>query len=311
MKRISPAFLTMAMLGVVGLLVSMYFAKHMFAKEEFVIEDPIIEIPMALTDLAPGTLITEMHLGIGRARESSLTPETVIKDRVLLGRIVKETIPAAEPIQTNALYPPNEGPPLNVEEGMRAVTVRVEGADLGTVRLLQPGEYVDVLFTPEDVPELESTGGLIMTLFRGVKVLALDGLQRGGNHTSSRGSDVTLELTPSQANVVLLTQDKGVLNLTFNPDGKGDGVIAVSDENRATLNQILGLQEPEPPEEADKETAFVTESFSGANRRMSSFVGGRRTDQYVIEQYDYNDVNGQGSGGPIADPAGSVNSMEN
>src|SRR5262245_10945927 len=117
MRRLTPASLTLLMLGVVGLLVAGYIAKNLLAREVAAPEDPILSIPMALSDMEPGTVITEGHLGLGRARESTMTPETIRTNRVLLGRTVKEKIVAARPILTTQLYPPGEYPPLQLEPG--------------------------------------------------------------------------------------------------------------------------------------------------------------------------------------------------
>ncbi len=288
MRRLSPALLTMVMLGVVGLLVAMYFAKSMFAKEEIPDPDPIQNIPMALTDLAPGTKITKEHIGTGRARRSSVTRETVISDRILIGRIVKEKIAAATPILSSTLYPPNEGPPLALEEGMRAVTVSLGGSSAGTLQLVTPGQYVDLLFTPENLPNYDSSGGLIMTLFKGVKIIAMNGVTSGGLRSSRGAPQVTFELSPEQANILLLAEMKGKLDITYTDGGKGSGVVAVEDENRATLNQILGI---DPPDEPEKEKAFTTEVYPGTNRGLRTFVDGKMTDRYFIEQRDYNPNN--------------------
>ncbi len=290
MRRLSPALLTMVMLGVVGLLVTMYFAKNMFATEEAVDPDPIRNIPMALTDLPPGTKITSEHIGTGRARSSKVTPETVISERILLGRIVKETISAAKPITSSSLYPPNEGPPLELAAGTRAVTVNFDGSSSGTIELLKAGQYVDVLFSPSDLPNFDQSGGLIMTLFKGVKIIAINGVTIGSAGGGRGGEKVTLELTPEQANILLLAEEKGKLDLTYTGEGKGNGVVGVNDENRATLNQILGLT---PPDEPEKKTAFTTEVFNGTGRQLRSFVNGKMTDRYLIEQQDFNrDANG-------------------
>lgn len=290
MRRLSPALLTMVMLGVVGLLVAMYFAKSMFAKEELPDPDPIRNIPMALTDLAAGTKITNEHIGTGRARSSSVTPETVISERILIGRIVKEEIKAATPIMSSSLYPPNEGPPLELEEGMRAVTVNLGGASAGTLQLVTPGQYVDLLFTPSELPNFDESGGMIMTLFKGVKIIAMNGTTRGGLRSSRGAPAVTFEVSPEQANILLLASEKGQIDITYTGEGKGSGVVAVNDENRATFNQILGLT---PPEDPEKETAFTTEVYPGARRHIQSFVDGKMTDRYFIEQRDYNQNNDQ------------------
>ncbi|WP_417849780.1 Flp pilus assembly protein CpaB [Thalassoglobus sp.] len=314
MRRLSPALLTMVMLGVVGLLVAMYFAKNMFATEDPVDPDPIRNIPMALTDLPPGTKITSEHIGTGRARSSSVTPETVISDRILLGRIVKDAISAAKPISSSSLYPPNEGPPLELAPGTRAVTVNFDGSSSGTIDLLKAGQYVDVLFSPSDLPNFDQSGGLIMTLFKGVKIIAINGVTIGSSRGGRGGEKVTLELTPEQANILLLTEEKGKLDLTYTGEGKGSGVVGVDDENRATLNQILGLT---PPEDPEKQTAFTTEVFNGTGRQLRSFVDGKLTDRYLIEQQDFNSDDlrnnrqGQWSRGRATADASSVNDADN
>src|SRR5262245_23892182 len=111
------------MLGVVGLLVVLYVGKKLLAQNDAPPEDPLVNIPMALTDLKPGIRVTEAHLGTGKARQSNLTRDTVQASRVLVGRVVRNPIRAAQPISTNDLYPPGENAPLELARGMRAVSV--------------------------------------------------------------------------------------------------------------------------------------------------------------------------------------------
>lgn len=271
MRRLSPAMLTMMMLGVVGLLVAMYFGKRLLATQELPPPEPVVNVPMALTDLRPGTRITEAHIGLGRARESGLTRDIIRSNRVVIGRVVKNPITAAEPISTTDLYPPGESPPLEVADGMRAVTIPVGEATAAVSGLVQIGQYVDVHFTPSNISADDDTGGLIMTLFKGVKILAINGIAVGGTSAGRGANNVTLELTPQQANIILLARDRGVLNMTYNPEGKGTGVIAVEDENRATLNEILNL-----PPRPEPESPFVTEFFEGTSRGVYQFRDGIR-----------------------------------
>lgn len=284
MKRLSPAFLTMLMLGVVGVLVTMYVAKTVLGRSTPEPQEEILTIPMALTDLEPGTKIEEGHIGTGRARRSRITADTIQANRVAIGRVVKNAIKAAEPISTFDLYPLGKGPGLQVTAGMRAVTIDLGSATSLADGQIQPDQYVDVHFTPSSTPNENVTGGMTMTLFKGVKVLAINGNSRGA--TATRGANtVTLELTEGQANIMLLARDKGALDLVYTPDGKGDGVVAVDDATRATLDQILGLK---PPEEEKIDPPFVTEVYTGSGRRMQEFKDGLRSDRYAIEKFDYN-----------------------
>jgi len=284
-KRLSPALLTIIMLGVIGLLVTLYFGKKLLFANTAPAVEPRINIPMALTNLEPGTKITEMHIALGPAAPSKLSKDIVRTNRIVVGRVVKNRIEGSTPISTDDLYPSGEGPAPEIAVGMRAVTVPLAGL---TGNVIQPGHYVDVHFTPTRVPNANQTGGLTMTLFKGVKVQALNG-NTVGTDARGRTNDVTLELTPEQTNIILLAKDKGALNLVYTPEGKGFGNVALDNADRATLDQILGIAPPE--EEEAKDPPYVTEVFSGAGRRMQSFRDGLRADRYAIERFDYNNRN--------------------
>lgn len=282
MRRLSPALLTMLMLGAIGLLVALYFGKKMLFATVEEPQERIDVIPMALTDLKPGTKITEQHIAMGRARASNITRDVARSNRVLIGRVVKNEIKAAEPISTYDLYPAGEGPMLEVAAGMRAITLRLPAP------LVRPGGYVDIHFTPAFTPDQGKTGGTTMSLLKGVKVLEVDGNAQPGLASNADEANVSLEVSVEQANILLLLKDKGELHLVYSPDGKGSGLVELSDEDRATLDEILGITEPEAPKH-DK--AFVTEVYSGAGRRTQLFRDGKREDLYAIERYDYNRLN--------------------
>jgi len=265
MKRLTPAALTMLMLGVVGLLVVGYVAKNLLAREVPPPTDPILTVPMALADMEPGTVITAGHVATGRLRESQMVPETIRSDAVVIGRVVKQKIQAARPILTTDLYAPGDYPPLQLGPGMRAVAVGLDDSTAAVDGLVRPGQHVDVHFTPSSYRDQEQTGGLTMTLFKGVKVLAINrstagGAQRGANN-------VTLELSEEQSNILIQARDKGSLTLTYTPEGKGDGGVAVSRRDRATLDEILGLEPLKQP--------FTSEIYYGSGRNVMQFQNGR------------------------------------
>lgn len=265
MKRLTPAALTMLMLVVVGLLVVGYVAKNLLAREVPPPTDPILTVPMALADMEPGTVITEGHIATGRLRESQMVPETIRADAVVIGRVVKTKIQAARPILTTDLYAPGDFPPLQLAPGMRAVAVGLEDSTAAVDGLVRPGQYVDVHFTPSSYRDQEQTGGLTITLFKGVKVLAMNRSTGGG--ASRGGNNVTLELSKEQANILIQARDKGNLTLTYTPEGKGDGGVAVSREDRATLDEILGLEPVKQP--------FTSEIYYGSGRSVLQFQNGR------------------------------------
>lgn len=267
MKRLTPAFLFTLMLVGVGCLVALYAGKKLFARQE-VVEAPQADLmPVAVADLPPGTVITAAHLGQARIKRERLVPESARSERILIGRVVKNTLKRAEPINTGDLYAPGDGPPLDIAPGMRAVSIDMQDASAKVDGLIRSGQYVDVHFTPATHVD-PVKGPFTMTLFKGVKILSM-----GTNSRSGRSSTVTLELTPEQANIILLAKDKGALQLTYTPEGKGNGGVAVADADRATLSEILGLTEPkkEPP-------PYTAEMYFGSSRSVISFKDGKRVD---------------------------------
>lgn len=299
MKRLSPATLTLLMLLIVGGLVLAYVGKKLLARDEEPSVDKLINVPMLVADVEPGTTITAAHLAIGSRFQSKITPDIVKSDRVLIGRVVKTKIKAATAISTLDLYPPNQGPPLDVSSGMRAVTISLADGTAAVDGLVKAGDHVDIHFVPTYYRDLAKNGGMIMTLFKGVHVIAMNRSVSGAVDATRGQNTVTLEMTPDHANVLLLASKKGQMTLTYTPDGKAENQFALRDQDRAYLDEILGLKTPEEKKNDDKRPT-VTEIFSGASRRLQTFKDGLRSDRYAIERFDYNRpayANGYGYGG--------------
>lgn len=282
MKRLTPAALTLVMFGVIGLLVAAYIAKNLLAIEEQKAEIASRNIPMAIAEIAPGTVITENHLGQGPFPVDKLDRDTLLVNRVVVGRVAKETIKAAQPIRANQLYQPGELPPLEVAPGMRAVSVQVGDGVAMVDGMIKPNQFVDVLFTYQGSSDDHVQGGVTMRLFEGVRIIAINRslTQSRVDRSSNR---VTLELTEPQANVLVLAKDRGAITLTFNPNGRGSGGLSLSNAERVTLHEILGLRRAEPEAEP-----FVTEVFRKTERGVLWFNGqGRRIDaDYLRQQND-------------------------
>ena len=233
------------------------------------------EIPMALGTLEPGTQVTTALLGTGRVRVDSVPPETLLSERALIGRFVKQPIQAGTPIRSSQLYQPGERPPLEVAPGMRAVSITFSHRGSFVGGLLRKGEYVDVYLTPRTSESSDSQvqGGLTITLLNGVRVLDVG--DTAGADSSSSGSlnTVTLELTPEQANILILAREKGEIALSYNPDGKGTGGVAAKNSERTTMDEILGLGKAESPSPAahDNRAPFTSEFFKGTKRTTLEF----------------------------------------
>lgn len=294
MRRLSPALLTMVMLGVVGLLVVLYVGKKLLARDSGPPPDPTVSVPMSLTDLEPGVRISEAHLANGPALRSKLARDVVLTNRSLVGRVVKNKILATQPIKSSDLYAPGQNPPLELEPGMVAVMVQMTSPFNA-----KTGQYVDVHFTPSADPDQEETGGRIMTLFKGVKILEMSASQ------ANRGAaNVTLELSREQATIILLAKERGTLHFVFAPEGKGSGGIALNDEDRATLYEILGYS---PKPDVPPTPPYVTEIFKGPNHSAQSFRNGRVYDPTNVHLNGNLPVNPPRTGRYPQTPPGNMN----
>lgn len=311
MKRLTPATLTVVMFGIIGMLILGYFAKSLFAQKEKPAGPSLRDVPMAITDIRPGTVITADHLGVGRYDRNKLTSDVLLANRVIVGRVAREPIKAAQPIKAGQLYQPGELPPLELSPGMRAVSVEVGDGVAMVDGIIKPGDYVDVLFTSQGGGNVTSDptfqGGLTMRLFEGVKILAINRNFSQGR-VDKRSNHVTLELTVAQTNIVVLAKDRGKITLTYNPNGRGNGGLALTNSERVTLFEILGLERSEPMKEP-----FRTEIFKGSNRTVNRFdAKGRRLERNQMQsdpiqnnQYRLPDVDTPGGGSKSADAGSS------
>ncbi len=272
MKRLTPAKVTMIMFFVVGGLIVAYIAKGLMAVPEKKAGPKSRNVPMPIADLLPGTVITEDHLGLGPVLESDLQRDMLLANKVIVGRVVKERLKAAYPIRSSQLYEPGSYPPLKLAKGMRAVTLDASNMQSIVDGLIKPGDYVDVHFTPSGyVNDPRIRGGMTMTMFKGVKILAMNRMMIQGQLARDHNT-ITLELSPEQANILILARDRGHLTLSLNPQGKGDGQIALADKDRATLEEILGLEpikKPAPP--APPPPPFVSQLYRGTRRQEMRF----------------------------------------
>lgn len=286
MKRLTPALVTMLMLGVVGFLVVAYVAKKfLFAGVEETPQVARRNIPTAIVAIEPGTIITEKHLGVAPIRVDNIDAQTLVSDRVILGRVAKNLIEPLSQIRTDDLYPPGDGPEIEVESGMQAVTVALRDSSDVVDGLIRPGQFVNVHFHPS-VTDRRMRKGMVMTLFEGVKVLALNRSFRPTDDDRA-GTTVTFELSEEQANILLLARDHGEITLAYTPEGRGTGGVSVSQADRAFLEDVLGLDPlPEPKK------PFRTDHYKGAGRSSQYFIDGRAVSGAGRADYDQGDFGG-------------------
>ena len=176
-------------------------------------------------------------------------------------RIVLTSISRNEPVLSSKITKPGQRGSLStlLDEGKRAVTVRVDD-ERGVGGFLQPGDRVDVvLIRTAESGKSESYSDLIL---QNMKVLAVDQVAGDRAEKPTIPKAVTLEVSPEEAQKVLLATNIGRLSLILRQPGE-----ATQEQSRRVTEKDLALGEASParpvvpvaaPPPARRENATVT-----------------------------------------------------
>lgn len=307
MKSLTPAkMMVMLVIAFVG-LVGAFVAKRLMAVETVVKKPALRNIPLALGDLPPGTVIKREHIGTGPWLSKEVVGDILLSPSGIIGRTVKVTIKGAAPIHSTNLYAFGELPPLKVSDKYQAVTIRLTNNSAILEGLIKPGDFADIHFTLTtmlDDPRVKKLGGVSMTLFRGVRILAINrDFVQSALQTSQ--NSVTVEVPAETANLLLVAAGKGDINLTYTKNDEGISTVAVSDADRATLEELLNLPPiPEPPAPIPPpkppaiDPAQTTMIYRRSGRSQNWFRDNQPVQSAYPNGYNYNDPNGgYGNGG--------------
>ena len=106
-----------------GLLVAAYVVRTLMAREQVVVAPTTRNMPTPVADIPVGTEITAKHLGTAPILVSTLAPDMLASNTIIIGRVVREPLKKATPIKANQLYAPGERPPLKLAKGMKALAL--------------------------------------------------------------------------------------------------------------------------------------------------------------------------------------------
>jgi pilus assembly protein CpaB len=187
--------------------------------------DNVAEIPWAAKALPDGAFMTK---------------EDLFKDG---RRIVLAPLARNEPVLRSKVTGPGQRASLSslLQVGSRAVTVRVDDVR-GVAGFILPGDFVDVVLIKTD-DERTRRENYSEILLQHVKVLAIDQLASERQEQPTVAKAVTLEVTPEQAQKILLANNIGKLSLILRQPGE-----AIPAASRRITERDLGA--PRGPDEA-------------------------------------------------------------
>ncbi|MCA9040226.1 MAG: Flp pilus assembly protein CpaB [Planctomycetaceae bacterium] len=222
---------------------------------------------VAIEDIGPGTMLSEVNttfkdFPLEAIPEGAVTKAEQYQERAILTRAVP-----GEPIMLAKLGARGvSGASTEIPKGMRVVTVKVNQTTNHS-GLMLPGDRVDVMLTFQSREERNGRSVMMKktkTVLEFIKVFATDSMrERVGESAEMQAKNVSLLVTPEQAQLLNLAENSGQLTLALrSPTDEagaegglidqsifedGDSSFGIADENNN--NYKNNLEEAKADEE--------------------------------------------------------------
>lgn len=179
------------------------------------------EILVAATDLAPGTQLTPASVRWQEWPKANVESSFITHDAnpdiatLVNGAVVRAPLVSGEPLSHSKIVEHAQGAgymAAMVTPGMRAISVPIS-TETGAGGFILPNDRVDVLSTQQvsDSPRRFHTGIILSD----IRVLAVDQTYDGKDQKTVLAKTATLELSPSQIEIIGRAQAAGPLALAL------------------------------------------------------------------------------------------------
>jgi pilus assembly protein CpaB len=231
-------FLAIVMGGIAAFMARHWLEAHATASTS---GQGVGTIVVAAQPLAFGATVTADNISeIPWAAKALPEGAFASKDEVLKDgrRVVLSSLDRNEPVLRSKVTGPGQRGSLSslLEDGKRAVTVRVDDVR-GVAGFVLPGDFVDVVLIGEDPASQRENYSDI--LLHHVRVLAIDQLASERQEHPTVAKAVTVEVTPEQAQKILLANNIGKLSLILRQPGD-----VTADAARRVTERDLGRDRP-------------------------------------------------------------------
>jgi len=213
--------------------------------EPQVVQAATVDVLAARRDLPVGSRVQASDLYWQAWPEDAINPSQITRDRSpeaaeeFAGSVVRSEISEGEPVSPRYLLQAGEAGFMSavLGPGMRATSVPIS-AETGAGGFILPGDRVDVIVSYEAEEEGSSRRRFFVaeTVVENARILAIDQTFGGEEDAESVvvGETATLELTPEQANAVVLAVARGEISLSLRSlaDGEGGPRLVATRPNR-------------------------------------------------------------------------------
>jgi pilus assembly protein CpaB len=240
---VALGFGTIAMLGVQKAL-----SKDGPKKED------TVKVLMATSDIAPGVPLDATNTAFKAWPKSSLPEGVVTKTEEYENRSLMVRTFSGEIILLAKLGEPGfHSLTGDIPEGMRVVTVPVDATKTHS-GLMMPGNSVDVLVTYKARDKKNTIVSKTRAVLEHIKVFATDNRRdmKGSDvQESNAAKNVSLLVTPDQANLLMLAENKGKLHLALRRDDDDTPANAVSVDESVFEDAAVGFGEDGNSDDAE------------------------------------------------------------
>lgn len=227
---------------------------------------------VANRDMAPGTVLTDrdwIWLDMpAELIEANWVREGAIELNNLRGALSPGELEVGDPIIPERLILAGQDGYITslLRPGMRALTIALDEARTVSA-FIAPGDRVDVIYNYESEDQgdepVKDPRRFSETLLEDIRVLQIDRVFDENTGLPAMGAGaatVTLEVTPRQAELVIVAQSEGTLSLVLRGHDPGDATRLADytsdfDASRSLVDLIYGLTLPPPPESVGGEAA--------------------------------------------------------
>lgn len=155
----------------------------------------------------------------------------------LTDSVVRVAFTTGEPIVVAKIVRPTDSGVMAVSltPGMRAMTVPLT-PETGAGGFIQPGDHVDVVQTRRLDGEGQNNAWAASTVMANVRVIAIDAVTKPDPKSpTTAGATATLEVTPPQAEAIILARAQGSLTLILRSYADASGPAVQGAMHRAAM----------------------------------------------------------------------------
>ncbi|MEM7774766.1 MAG: Flp pilus assembly protein CpaB [Pseudomonadota bacterium] len=181
------------------------------------------KVLVARTDIGLGALTTNASFRWQEWPRDAVDQSFITYDRnpngqsALVGAVARSPVVKGEPVTSRKLIKAGKGGILAaiLPAGKRAVSTRItEQSAVG--KMILPNDHVDVILSKRGRSPSGRQTNESITLFRNIRVLAIgQQIDLNENRKDAQGNVATLELTPEQAEALVLANTTGEISLTL------------------------------------------------------------------------------------------------